>query len=169
LPHPPPTLVILSNERECEKNPAGGYLICRFIPNTHRCRHIKVDGSGCGSRAITGEKHCYWHQTLYRQPKKLELPALEDSNALQIALNRVVQAIVAGNTDVRTASSLLYAFSLAQVNLRHITAGVAPPETQEEKKARIVREYFDDLNIHGEAYREAQQMVAQGKSPNAAA
>jgi hypothetical protein len=113
-----------------------------------------VDGSRCGSPSIAGESHCYWHRTLYRQPKKLELPALEDPNALQVALNRVVQAMASGVTDIRTGCGLLYGLSLAQVNMRHLTAGRA-----DEYDRRSAREELDPEMLQLE--NEMAELLAQ--------
>jgi hypothetical protein len=93
-------------------------------PNTHRCQHIKVDGIRCGSPAVTGEPHCYWHRNLSRRADKLSVPALEDANAIQVAINRIFHSLVEGRTDTRTGCAMLYALQLARDNMRNITVGV---------------------------------------------
>ena len=99
-------------------------------PNIPKCHHIKVDGSPCGSPSLAGEDHCYWHRTLYRTAKKLELPALEDGNAVQVAINRVLQSMVDGNTDIRTGCGLLYGLQLARDNMKQVTVEAKLKEEQ---------------------------------------
>jgi hypothetical protein len=75
----------------------------------------------------------YWHRTLYRSAKKLELPALEDGNAVQVAINRVLQSMVDGNTDIRTGCGLLYGLQLARDNMKQVTVEAKLKEEQERE------------------------------------
>jgi hypothetical protein len=34
-----------------------------------RCRHIKVNGTQCGSPALRAEKYCYFHAICHRKGK----------------------------------------------------------------------------------------------------
>ena len=85
------------------------------------CSHIKEDGVSCGSPALKDRKYCRYHlrdrgRRLRRaralrdnMPYRLDLPALEDLAAVQVALSEIVQALGAGQLDPRAAGKMLYA------------------------------------------------------------
>jgi hypothetical protein len=85
------------------------------------CRHIKEDGTYCGSPSLQSRKYCYYHLT-YRGrrlrraralrdqvPYRLDIPPLEDIGSAQVALSEIVHALGAGQLDHRTAGKMLYA------------------------------------------------------------
>ena len=82
------------------------------------CRHIMPSGLRCHSPALRDESFCYYHSSLHRStaPKgkfddqSLQLPTLEDSSAVQIALTQVLSALGSSQLDSRRAGLLLYAF-----------------------------------------------------------
>ncbi len=91
------------------------------------CHHLKTNGLWCGSPALRGAAYCYFHEQWHRhrprrrrsgQPPVLDLPLLEDANAIQIALQQVVQAIVNDELETRRAALLLYALQTASFNLK---------------------------------------------------
>lgn len=47
-------------------------------------------------------------------------PVLEDANAVQLALMRVMQLLGSGQMDHKTAGLMLYALQTASINLRHV-------------------------------------------------
>ena len=85
------------------------------------CSHIKEDGTYCGSPALQNHKYCHHHlkargRRLRRAralrdnvPYRLDLPALEDLAAVQVALSEIVQALGSGQLDHRAAGKMLYA------------------------------------------------------------
>src|SRR5215467_5551801 len=85
------------------------------------CRHVKEDGTHCGSPALQNRKYCHHHlksrgrrlrraRALRDQvPFRLDLPALEDLAAVQVALSEIVQALGSGQLDRRAAGKMLYA------------------------------------------------------------
>jgi hypothetical protein len=85
------------------------------------CRHVKEDGIYCGSPALQDRKYCHHHliargrrlrraRALREQvPYRMELPALEDLTAVQVALSEIVQALGSGQLDHRAAGKMLYA------------------------------------------------------------
>ena len=85
------------------------------------CSHIKEDGTYCGSPALQSHKYCRHHpkargRRLRRAralrdnvPYRLDLPALEDLAAVQVALSEIVQALGTGQLDHRAAGKMLYA------------------------------------------------------------
>jgi hypothetical protein len=93
----------------------------------NECRHIKAGGARCHAAALRGMQHCYFHATLRRlansknQPpnEPLQIPVLEDTKSIQIALTQVISALGASRIDQRRAGLLLYAIQIAvQINSR---------------------------------------------------
>jgi hypothetical protein len=101
------------------------------------CRHIKTNGNQCRGVALRGKPLCYFHDRmqlrehrLHTQPAlvlagdaspapiALELPLLEDADAVQVALSLVACAIAANQIEHRRAGVLLYALQIASMNLR---------------------------------------------------
>ena len=94
-----------------------------------RCQHIKVNGTQCGSPALRSASFCYFHErwrdqhislngTPHRESASIHLPVLEDANSIQIALMQVMQLMISGQIDHRTASLMLYGLQTASLNLR---------------------------------------------------
>ena len=85
------------------------------------CRHVKEDGTYCGSPALQSRKYCHHHLThLGRRlrraralrdnvPYRLDIPALEDLAAVLVALSEITQALGSGQLDHRAAGKMLYA------------------------------------------------------------
>ena len=101
-----------------------------------QCEHIKANGEFCGSPALRGRNHCYFHLThLGRRIRAeraharlrmqandtgavpLELPPFEDANSIQVALMQVVEAILQNRIDSKRAGLVLYALQTASSNL----------------------------------------------------
>jgi hypothetical protein len=99
------------------------------LENVPRCQHVKVNGTQCGSPALRRRRRCYFHDCIARHRRKIaantttegrfDLPLLEDANAVQIALMKVMQMLGSGQMDHKTAGLMLYALQTASVNLRH--------------------------------------------------
>ncbi len=92
------------------------------------CHHLKANGVWCGSPALRGHRYCYFHHAwretrpkfdARRKPTAVELPVLEDANAVQVALQRLMQAVLADQVDSRKAGLLLYALQTAASNLKN--------------------------------------------------
>ena len=94
-----------------------------------RCQHIRANGLRCGSPAMREYLYCYFHQ-LWRaqaeyQPFRpdpnaflYKLPLLEDANGVQLAIQQVLDAVVAGRLDLKSAHTLLYGLQTASANVR---------------------------------------------------
>lgn len=106
------------------------------------CEHVKPNGTFCGSPALRGRDYCFFHlnclgRKLQRQKAAqlgdatpLELPPLENADAIQVALMQVTQAILDGRLDRKRAGLVLYALQTASSNLRYTKFGeVANRET----------------------------------------
>jgi hypothetical protein len=99
------------------------------LENVPRCQHVKVNGTQCGSPALRRRRRCYFHDCIARHRRKIaanettqgrfDLPLLEDANAVQIALMKVMQMLGSGQMDHKTAGLMLYALQTASVNLRN--------------------------------------------------
>ena len=94
-----------------------------------RCTHIKTNGTQCGSPALHGRRFCFFHRNWRGQriqldkkvqaaPAVFTLPVLEDANSVQIALMQVIQLLLSGRIDSKTAGLLLYALQTASLNLK---------------------------------------------------
>jgi len=98
--------------------------------NIPRCRHIKVNGTQCGSPAVRDRRFCFFHKKWHDQrivinsaqarqsPPTLDLPVLEDANSIQVALMQVMRLLISHQIDHKTAGLLLYALQTASFNLR---------------------------------------------------
>ncbi len=89
---------------------------------------MKANGVWCGSPALRGHRYCYFHHQWretkpnladHATPAALELPLLEDANAIQVSLQRVMHAVLHDQLDSRKAGLLLYALQTAAVNLKN--------------------------------------------------
>ncbi len=99
--------------------------------NIHRCQHIKVNGTQCGSPALKRNRFCFFHKRWHEQRivissakarncrPALDLPVLEDANSIQVSLMQVMRLLLVGQLDRKTAGMLLYALQIASSNLRH--------------------------------------------------
>ncbi len=98
------------------------------FPN--RCQHLKINGTQCGSPALRRNKFCYFHKRHHEERLQLnadraqrrrnvtiELPVLEDANAIQISLMQIMRLVVTGQIDSKSAGLLLYALQTASTNL----------------------------------------------------
>jgi hypothetical protein len=91
-------------------------------PNTRVCSHIKVNGIRCGSPSLRQEVFCYFHQRMIRgvrTPPKSRLHPIanfEDTQAIQVSLMEVVNALVRNQIDVARARLVLRALSIASRN-----------------------------------------------------
>ncbi len=93
------------------------------------CHHIKEDGIWCGSAALHGRDYCYAHltfrgrrmrsaQQVRKHTWRLELPSLDDLNAVQVAVMQVLDAIAERRLERHDAGHLLYGLHMAASNLR---------------------------------------------------
>jgi hypothetical protein len=104
-----------------------------------RCRHVKTNGTQCGSPALKAEELCYYHQQ--NQPQEVELyldgerhsegsmvlPVFEDAHSIQTVIRQVVQLMLSRRIDRKDAGVLLYALQIASGNLKTMQAEKATP------------------------------------------
>ena len=92
------------------------------------CEHFKTNGIRCGSPALRNRKFCFFHQRMqeirnFRRERpnlRLDLPLLEDGNAIQIAVQEVISAVAEERIDPRRAGLMLYGLNTAVCNLRNV-------------------------------------------------
>ena len=102
-----------------------------YSPNIPRCQHIKVNGTQCGSPAVRRNRFCFFHKRWHEQhiviatalsqqiQPCLDVPVLEDANSVQVALMQVIQLLLAGQIEHKTAALVLYGLQTAASNIRH--------------------------------------------------
>ena len=94
----------------------------------NECRHILTNGNRCQSPALRHHDFCYFHSVHRAQPPleatfDLNLPPLEDPDAIQLALSQLAQALAANKIDIRRARALAMVLRIASANFRHTIAG----------------------------------------------
>ncbi len=104
-----------------------------------RCRHIRTNGTQCGSPALKSKELCYYHDQ--NRPRAADLyidgerysdwsvviPVLEDAHSIQTVIQQVVQMMLARRIDRKDAGVLLYALQIASGNLKAMQAEKAKP------------------------------------------
>jgi hypothetical protein len=98
-------------------------------PNVKICTHIKVAGVPCGSPALVGQRFCYFHERMIHgvptPPKSRIHPMalIENEEGIQAALMETINAIVRNTIDLKRASLILRALSIAAQNARRVHFG----------------------------------------------
>ncbi|HKM48238.1 MAG TPA: hypothetical protein VJX69_11655 [Terriglobales bacterium] len=104
-----------------------------------RCRHIKTNGTQCGSPALKGKGLCFYHEQ--NQPREVELyldgerysdgsmvlPVFEDAHSIQTVIRQVVQLMLSRRIEHKDAGLLLYALQIASGNLKMMQLEKARP------------------------------------------
>ncbi len=108
-----------------------------------RCQHIRMNGRRCGSPALRGESHCYFHDRIQFRALDAEdaepfLPFIEDATSLQFALMRVMRMLVRGGVEYKRCALLLYSLQIASSNLKAFMTEHPEPELAEAEKGRKV-------------------------------
>jgi hypothetical protein len=87
-----------------------------------RCEKVREDGTVCGCPQMKGYRYCYAHERMLgMRSGRLELPPLEDANAVQMAIMRVQKALIDDEISEKKAGLLLYSLQMASSNLKHTT------------------------------------------------
>jgi hypothetical protein len=108
-----------------------------------RCRWVKQDGRSCGSPQMRKHIYCYAHrQMMEARTVALRIPALEDANAIQIAVMQVQKALIEDTITVKKAGLLFYSLQLAMTNVGQTTFGEADEE--------LVTDTVDEQDALGE-------------------
>jgi hypothetical protein len=128
------------------------------------CRHVKEDGTYCGSPALRDRKYCYYHlmqrgRRLRRAralrdnlPYRLEIQSLDNLYAVRAALTDIAQSLAAGQLDPRTAGKLLYAIQQVSATNRRIEqmeaeAAKHQPHADEDSRVQECPDFEQKLGL----------------------
>ncbi len=90
--------------------------------NAPRCEKVREDGTMCGSPQMRGYAHCYAHERMFQvRPDKLQLPALDDANGIQLGIMMVQKALIDDEISEKKAGLLLYSLQIASSNAKWTT------------------------------------------------
>jgi hypothetical protein len=107
-----------------------------------RCEHVFTDGRTCKAPRVKKGKLCYAHTLMEeKRPLELNLPPLEDANAVMLWLMDVLRGLAEGRTTEKTAGIMLYGLQLAMVNARFTTF-------RDTNHAEMVRKAPGDCRDH---------------------
>jgi hypothetical protein len=132
--------------------------------NAPVCRHIKTNGTQCGSPALKENDFCFFHDQcrtvtfnyrgMYKDytASEFHLPAFEDVHSVQFTLRQVTELILRHKVNEKEAGLLLYAMQIASCNLNRLEREDPKPEdiASDAKVAHAVEtpedaEYFGQL------------------------
>ena len=100
-----------------------------------RCEHQKSGGELCRAPKMRGQKYCCMHLAMEAaRPTKFSLPALEDANSIQVAIDRGIQGLVDGTLEEKRATKLAYFLQLAISNVGRVNF---EPEEDDEEEEQI--------------------------------
>ena len=87
-----------------------------------RCEHVFSDGRCCKAPRVKKGKLCYAHTLMEeKRPLELNLPPLEDANAVMLWLMDVLRGLAEGRMSEKSAGLMFYGLQLAMVNARFTT------------------------------------------------
>jgi hypothetical protein len=87
-----------------------------------RCEHVFTDGRCCKAPRVKKGKLCYAHTLMEeKRPLELNLPPLEDANAVMLWLMDVLRGLAEGRISEKSAGLMFYGLQLAMVNARFTT------------------------------------------------
>ncbi len=83
-----------------------------------RCEYPRSGGRPCRAPKVRGQKYCCMHLAMEAaRPTKFSLPALDDANSIQVALNKTAQGLVDGTLEEKVATKLAYVLQVAMSNV----------------------------------------------------
>jgi hypothetical protein len=95
-----------------------------------RCEYPRSGGKPCRAPKVRGQKYCCMHMAMEAaRPTKFSLPALDDANSIQVALNKTAQGLVDGTLDEKVATKLAYVLQVAMSNVGNLN--FEPEEVEE--------------------------------------
>ena len=158
------------------------------------CWHVHANGTLCQSPALKREHYCYFHlrerqrrEVLFqaRQPASaaikesdvfdtLDLPMLEDANAIQVAASTVFHALGTRQIRSRRAALMLYALQIAHANLHGVNLKPDYNQLMVQKDPEPIEFSWDEESdatpsAEGEAQPSASVASGQSKPPTPSA
>jgi hypothetical protein len=145
-----------------------------------QCNHILTNGQVCNAIPMRDSNFCYWHHKARARRRRyvriggpismeansgLELPLLEDANAVQVAIQEIMQAILDRRIDNKRAGLLLYSLQLASSNIRNLTPLPADGR-QIDKIGSNDEDVFNDCIGHDERDEEYHDDCADCAEPD---
>ena len=110
------------------------------------CGYIKTDGAKCGSPALRGKSHCFYHNPARASARRairarffLELPLLEHPGAVQAAVREISQVLADNKVFFRPAARLLYALQFATLENDETGRSATSSRPPSPKSIRIAR------------------------------
>jgi hypothetical protein len=95
-----------------------------------RCEYPRSGGKPCRAPKVRGQKYCCMHLAMEAaRPTKFSLPALDDANSIQVALNKTAQGLVDGTLEEKVATKLAYVLQVAMSNVGKVN--FEPEEVEE--------------------------------------
>ncbi|MGO9563188.1 MAG: hypothetical protein ACLPPV_11095 [Candidatus Korobacteraceae bacterium] len=108
----------------------------KYAKIARQCDHVMTNGEFCRAVALRGRKYCFFHLIHIGRRLRaervhelamaiqcdssamaMELPLLEDANAIQLALSQVIDDVMHSRLDNKRAGLVLYALQTASANL----------------------------------------------------
>ena len=115
----PPNTALNKDKIEFHKRQLALLDLAKQAP---RCEHVFTDGRCCKAPRVKKGKLCYAHTLMEeKRPLELNLPPLEDANAVMLWLMDVLRGLAEGRTTEKTAGLMFYGLQLAMVNARFTT------------------------------------------------
>jgi len=126
------------------------------MPQYPTCSHIKEDGSFCGVAALSGRRYCYYHLNLRgrrlrraqarrrAQPFRLQLPALENLHAIQVAIGEILDAMAEGQLEAKAGAVMLYGIQQAttvMLKIQDAAEWADDDDDYDEDQPKRVREF----------------------------
>jgi hypothetical protein len=86
-----------------------------------RCEYQKANGQFCRAAKMRGHKYCNMHLAMEAaRPMQFNLPALDDANAIQVAITKGAQGLLDGTLEEKRATKLAYYLQLAMSNVGRV-------------------------------------------------
>lgn len=97
-----------------------------------RCEYQRSNGQMCRAPKMRGQRYCCMHLAMEAaRPTKFSLPALDDANAIQVAITKGAQGLVDGTLEEKRATRLAYYLQLAMSNVGRVD--FEPEEEMQEE------------------------------------
>jgi hypothetical protein len=101
-----------------------------------RCEYPRSGGQPCRAPKVRGQKYCNMHLAMEAaRPTKFSLPALDDANSIQVALNKTAQGLVDGTLNEKVATKLAYVLQVAMTNVDKVD--FEPEEEEQEEMEEV--------------------------------
>jgi hypothetical protein len=111
--------------------------------NAPRCSHIKASGERCRAPKMRGRRFCNMHLAMQgARSLRLDLPALDDPNSIQLAIMKAAQGLLDGTLGQKQAAMLGYYLQLASNNVARVN--FEPAQNDEDEKREEYDEEIED-------------------------